>query len=160
MYTRNLTSIIKSMNDEDYESFVSNVHDYHINQLNTKIKKSVIERTINKFKSGETIKIGFSYLDSYLYALNQMENYDLQNVLLHGKKSNKPITWRQALLNITNDLPLPRNMKSEHLDVVNTKLLRSIFQQILVICSSASKNETGRRLKVIEDFLKLTSRIS
>lgn len=156
MYTQNLIETIKNMDNNDYEYFESTAFEYHFNQLkNHRLRKADFKMQLQNFISGETTKISFQNLDSYLYALDQLTENGSQKALQHGINITKPLTWRQLFLRITTDIPLPKNMKSDHLDDVNTKVLKSIFQQLLLFIASNDKNETGRKLRGIDEFLKV-----
>jgi hypothetical protein len=76
--------------------------------------------------------------------------------LLYAKKENRPITWRQLFLRTTTDVALPKNMKPEHLDETNIKILKSIFQKLIRACAHKDKNETTYNLKTMDEFLNIT----
>ncbi|MED3832205.1 hypothetical protein [Peribacillus frigoritolerans] len=156
MYSQNLIETIKNMDNNDYEFFESTAFEYHFNHLkNHRLRKADFKIQLQNFISGETTKISFQNFDSYLYALDQLTENGSQKALQHGIKITKPLTWRQLFLRITTDIPLPKNLKSDHLDDVNTKILKSIFQQLLSIIASSDKNETGRKLRGFDEFLKV-----
>jgi hypothetical protein len=158
LYTDNLISTIKNMNNNDFEYFESTAYEYHINHLkNHRLRKADFKVQLQNFISGKTTKISFQNLDSYLYALDQMKEEGSYKALLYGIQQTRPLNWREMFLRITSDISLPKGINRDHLDDYYYKTLKSIFRHLLEISASGDKNETGRRLKVIEDFLNVTN---
>ncbi|USK67230.1 hypothetical protein [Peribacillus frigoritolerans] len=93
MYSQNLIETIKNMDNNDYEFFESTAFEYHFNHLkNHRLRMADFKIQLQNFISGETTKISFQNLDSYLYALDQLTENGSQKALQHGIKITKPLT--------------------------------------------------------------------
>ncbi|MEH7484669.1 hypothetical protein V7157_27080, partial [Neobacillus drentensis] len=158
MYANNLISTIKNMNKNDFEYFESTAYEYHINHLNNhRLRKADFKVQLQNFITGETTKITFQNLDSYLYALDQMKEDGSYKALKYGIQQTKPLSWRELFLRATSDFSFPKGINRDHLDDYYYKTLKSTFRHLLEISASGDKSETQRRLKVIDDFLSVSN---
>ncbi|MCC3359369.1 hypothetical protein [Bacillus sp. REN16] len=156
-YVNNLIRTIKNMSEDDYIFFEKTAYEYHIKYLkNERLRKADFKIQLEKFLSKETIKISFQNLNSYMYALEQMYDNGITDSLLYARKGKKSVTWRQLLLRATTDVALPKNLKPENLDEINTRTLKSIFQKLISACAHNDKDVTGKRLRTVDEFLNIT----
>lgn len=156
-YVDNLIKTIKNMSKNDYIYFEKTAYEYHIKYLkNERLRRADFKIQLEKFLNEETIKISFHNLNSYFFALEQMYDNGITDSLLFARKGKKPVTWRQLFLRATTDVALPKNLKPENLNEVNTRTLKNIFQKLLSACAHNDKDETGKRLRIVDEFLNIT----
>ncbi len=145
------------MSENDYIFFEKTAYEYHIKYLkNERLRRADFKIQLEKFLSEETIKISFQNHNSYMYALDQMYDNGITDSLLYARKGKKSVTWRQLFLRATTDVALPKNLKPENLDEINTRTLKSIFQKLISACAHNDKDVTGKRLRTIDEFLNIT----
>jgi hypothetical protein len=158
-YVDNLIRSIKNMDENDYIFFEKTAYEYHIKHLkNERLRRADFKIQLEKFLNEETIKISFHNLNSYFYALEQMYDNGITDSLLYARRGKGTVTWRQLFLRATTDVALPKNLRPENLDEINTRTLKSIFQKVLSACSHNDKDETGKRLRTVDEFLNITFR--
>ena len=156
-YVDNLIRTIKNMDQNDYNFFVETAYEYHLKHLkNERLRRADFKIQLEKFLDEETIKISFHNLNSYFYALDQMYDNGITDSLLYAKKEKRPVTWRQLFLRLTTDIAIPKNFKSENLNELNTRILKSIFQKLLRASAHNNINETYKKLRTIDEFLNIT----
>lgn len=156
-YIDNLINTISSMSEDDYKYFEETAYEYHKKHLaNVKLRRADFKIQLEKFLDGETSKISFYNLNSYLYALDQMYSDGAFNSLLSSGVKQKPITWRELFLRITTDIHLPKNLSWKVLDYGNLKIIKSIVQKLIKVCSHSNIGEMHRRLYIVNEFLDIT----
>lgn len=156
-YINNLIQTIKNMSKNDYVYFEKTAYEYHIKYLkNGRLRRADFNVQLERFLSNKTMKISLHNINSYLYAIDQMYDNGITDALLFARKGKRAVTWRQLFLRATTDVALPKNLKAENLDEENLKTLKSIFQKLLSACAHNDRDETGKRLRKVDEFFNIT----
>lgn len=150
MYIKTLIDTIKNFDESDSKLFELYAFNFQKDYLKKeKLRYNDFKSQLSNFLNGDTVKISFDNLDSYLYALELLENRSKKTIASNSKVRWKINNWKD-LLTETN-FPLEFNLL--HLDKTNTKIVQSIVNDILMVSAGASKEETEKRLTILNEFI-------
>ncbi|OXB93597.1 MULTISPECIES: hypothetical protein [Parageobacillus] len=154
MYINNLRKTLNQVDESNLKKFESLAFSYHVNVLhNSKLRRADFRIQLRNFMDGKTSSISHHNLDSYLYALDQLELNGATNAFYLKNKKTK--TWRELFLKITSDLPLPKEINPSHLNENNMKVLKSILQNLLRFCSDKDEELTRKNLWLVDEIIKI-----
>lgn len=155
MYIENLRKRLISLNESDFKEFTFLAYNYHIDNLSkSSLKRSDFKSQLENFMKNNTRFISFDNFNSYLFALDMLDKRGAQNALFNPNRERQPNSWRELFIKITQDLPLPKGVKSSHFDKNNISILKSIMKRIIIHTSSVEIADTSRRLMLFNEFLK------
>lgn len=154
MYIENIKNTLKSLTNDQYDEFLIKLRKNLKYKFDTDIKPSELKIQIENFLDNKTDKISIRYLEGYLLTLNDISVKGGLNAILHAK-INTPYTWRDLLIISTEDRPLPRGIRPEHLDKTLIKDIKLLFTNVLKYCADENKEELHHNIQKMNNFISI-----
>lgn len=141
------------MENKDRRIFETKAYEFHKSKLNNlNLRRSDFKVQLRNFLKKKTVKISISNLNSYLFALNELDESGAKEAIFKSEIKSKTNNWRYLLIKITSDLPLPKETNPSHLDEISLKELKGIMKNIVRGCSAKEIDNTRRRLKMMREY--------
>lgn len=154
MYIENIRNTIKSFSVNQYEEFLTKLRKILKYKYDTEIKPSELKIQVEKFIDHKTDKISVRYLEAYLLALSDIAIDGGLKAVLQGKV-NYPKTWRDLFIIVTEDRPLPKDIKPEYLDEIVIKDIKLLFSNVLNYCAADKKDDFHDNIHTVNSFLSI-----
>ncbi|RDY72587.1 hypothetical protein DXT76_01215 [Halobacillus trueperi] len=154
MYVDNVRDSIKKLSEEEFEEYVK-VLRVVMKEDGKNIRPGTLRKRVENFSKGsETVIESF---ESYLATFDRLAVGGGLDAL-RGQKIRMPKTWRQILLKVTSDQPLPPVIRTHVEDEKIARELKGLFVNSVEYCKDEGKVEFYDNLCHFNDFLKIASK--
>ncbi|HIE6633201.1 MAG: hypothetical protein E7G93_07405 [Bacillus paranthracis] len=151
MYIENVRKALRSLSTQEQYELANLTKQILIRRgrINESVRPSEIERYMKNFICGKETKM--KYLEGFLESMDLLILQGGSKALL-GKQITGQGTWRDILLNVTNDVPSEKLMKHVNNEYI-IKELKKLFITIVESCVVEDEEKTIQRLHLINEIL-------
>lgn len=154
MYVDNVRKSVKKLNKEELEEFLE-VLSSVVEEDGKEVELRTLRVYVKNFLKGTAPRT--YYFESYLITLDRLAVGGALDAL-RGKKIIMPKSWRQTLLKVTSDQPLPPVIRTHVEDEKIARELKRLFVYSVEYCKDEGKEEFYENLCHFNGFLKIASK--
>ncbi|MEK8209538.1 hypothetical protein NST41_28470 [Paenibacillus sp. FSL L8-0696] len=152
MYIQNIRDSISELSPEEMEVYLSKLKLILKRDYGKNIKRSDLKDRVNAFVNG--IKPSSDYFEAYLLTFDEINPKGALDAL-QNKKVRFPTTWRELLINVTNDRSLSPEIH-KHIEDEHVRLaIKALFYNSIEYCKHQDKEEFAKNLRRFNEFLKI-----
>ena len=152
MYVDNVRSSIDQLEKEEYDDYLNRLRHVLRKRYNKEVKPSELKQRVEEFVNGKNPKI--DYFEAYLLTFDEIGANGANNAL-HNKTLRHPKSWRQLMINVTDDRPLSVDITGHLEDEQIIIELKSLFYNCIGYCHDENKDHFFSNLYYFNNFLKI-----
>lgn len=153
MYVNRLRRSIGELSGIEFDKFIDRLRDILKTEYGKEVKPSDLRQRVGEFVSGRK-KPHIDYFEAYLLTIDSLTGGGALNTLKKGNV-NMPNTWRQLLLSVTSDRPIPPQIVKHIEDEEILKQVKALFYNSITYCQHEHKDNFSANLHTHNNFLKI-----
>ncbi|OJD60903.1 hypothetical protein [Bacillus sp. NH11B] len=152
MYVNNVRDAIRSLNDIEYEKYLSKLRLILKKKYSKNVKPSVLKQRVDEFVSGGNPKI--DYFECYLLTFDDLFKDGAINAL-QSPAIKMPKVWKELMIIIMDDWGLPPQIVKELDDEQVLIEIKKLFYNSIEHCKGENKEQFRENLHAFNNFLRI-----
>ncbi|WP_159780847.1 hypothetical protein [Bacillus sp. N1-1] len=152
MYLDNVRRTIANLKPIERQQFLVHLRKILKDKYRKNVKPSELETRVREFVTGKEPKA--DYFEAYLLTFDELSMNGALEALKKGKVK-LPITWRQLLLSVTSDTPVPIHIREHLNDELILKELKAVFKNVLQYCEDDQQDNFFENLQNFNKFISI-----
>lgn len=152
MYINNVRDAIRSLNDIEYEEYLSKLRLILKKKYSKNVKPSVLKQRVDEFVSGGNPKI--DYFECYLLTFDELFKDGAINAL-QSPTIKTPKVWKNLMINIMDDWVLSPQIVKDLDDEQTLIEIQKLFYNSIEHCKGENKEQFLENLHAFNNFLRI-----